>query len=144
MKKNLAAMLAGLIFSLGLVFSGMTLPQKIIGFLDVFGKWDPTLCFVMIGAISVHFILYRIIMRRSHPVLSTRWHLPHTKKITPRLVVGAASFGIGWGLAGYCPGPAITSLVSLQKGPFIFVFGMIFGMWMWDKLSRLYNSSVQK
>lgn len=128
MKKNMAAAVVGFIFSLGLGLAGMTNPQRIQGFLDVFGAWDPTLLFVMIGAVGLHFITYKIIRRRKSPLLTTEWHVPKNTKITASLVTGSALFGAGWGLAGYCPGPAVTSLASLQSAPFLFTGGMILGM----------------
>jgi uncharacterized protein len=130
----LASFAAGFIFALGLGISGMTRPEKIVGFLDVFGHWDPTLMSVMVGAISVHFFLNTLVKGRSSPLFSTHWHAPHRKEITPALVAGSIFFGMGWGLSGFCPGPAMVSL--------IFVFFMLLGMWLfgpfekWSKLKR--------
>jgi uncharacterized membrane protein YedE/YeeE len=118
----------GLLFALGLGISGMTQPKKVIGFLDIFGDWDPSLMFVMVGAILVHALSFLWIRRRPSPLLSTEFHLPKKREITPALVIGASMFGVGWGLAGYCPGPAITSLASLQRGPVLFVLAMLAGM----------------
>ncbi len=136
MKNNLSALIVGFIFALGLGISGMTRPEKIIGFLDVFGNWDPSLMFVMLGAIIVHFITYRLIRRRKKPLLSPAWHISEKTKITPSLVIGAALFGMGWGLAGYCPGPAITSLASLQLRPALFVIAMLGGMYAFKGLDQ--------
>ena len=95
----------GALFGVGLVLSGMTRADKVIGFLDLFGDWDPTLAFVMMGAIAMHLTLYRIILRRQSPLWGDRFHVPTRRDISPQLVVGAAIFGVGWGLGGYCPGP---------------------------------------
>lgn len=136
---NLSAWLVGFIFSFGLGISGMTDPQKVIGFLDVFGSWDPALIFVMAGAIGVHIFTYRLIRKRQSPLLSPNWHVPQKSKITFSLVVGSMIFGIGWGLAGYCPGPAIVSIASFQISPVIFVIGMMFGMFAFKWSSRWYK-----
>jgi len=136
MKKNIAIWLVGFNFALGLGLSGMTQPQKVIGFLDIFHNWDPSLMFVMLGSVLVHFISYKIIRKQPYPLFSKIWHIPEKKKITPSLIIGSTIFGIGWGLAGYCPGPAITSIASLQKGPIIFVFGMLLGMLIFKILDR--------
>lgn len=136
MKNSFAALIVGFIFALGLSLSGMTQPQKVIGFLDLFGQWDPSLIFVMAGAILVHFVTYRLIRKKSSPLLSSHWHVPTKKEITPALVIGSFIFGIGWALAGFCPGPAITSLASLQMTPFIFVISMIVGMFLFGVLDR--------
>ena len=128
MKSILSAGVVGFIFALGLGISGMTQPQKVVGFLDVFGNWDPSLMFVMIGSIAVHFILFRLIKKRGTPLFSSQWHLPTKTQITPSLVIGSVVFGVGWGLGGYCPGPALVSLGSIQARPFIFITAMIIGM----------------
>ncbi len=130
MKNSLSAWLVGFIFALGLGLSRMTQPQKVIGFLDIFGAWDPSLAFVMIGSILVHFISYKFILKRPVPLFSSAWHVPTSKEITPSLVVGSITFGIGWGLGGYCPGPAITSLASLQLRPIVFIISMLVGMFL--------------
>lgn len=136
MKNNLSAMTVGFIFALGLGISGMTNPQKIIGFLDVFGKWDPSLIFVMLGSIVIHFFFYKIIRKRESPLFSMDWHVPKKSQVTPSLIVGSIIFGIGWGIAGYCPGPALTSLASLHPRAVIFVLGMIVGMFIFKKLDQ--------
>ena len=128
MKNNFSALTVGFIFAMGLGISGMTQPQKVIGFLDLFGKWDPSLIFVMIGAIVVHAITFRVIRKKEAPWFSSEWHIPNRKDVTPALVGGSLIFGFGWGLAGYCPGPAVTSLASLDQRPVVFVSSMIVGM----------------
>lgn len=128
MKNNLISLFVGFLFALGLGLSGMTQPSKVVGFLDLFGAWDPTLIFVMMGAISVNLVVYRFVRKRKTPLFAKEWYLPHKKEITPALVVGSIIFGFGWGLGGYCPGPGLTSLASLQMRPLIFVASMVIGM----------------
>lgn len=127
MKALSAAFGAGVVFALGLVISGMTLPSKIIGFLDVLGAWDPSLALVMGGAVSVMFGAQRWILRTPKPRLSPMFLLPTRTDVDRRLVVGAALFGVGWGLAGYCPGPGITSLGGAREA-WVFVVSMLAGM----------------
>jgi uncharacterized membrane protein YedE/YeeE len=136
MKKNLAAGTVGFLFALGLGISGMTDPQKVLSFLDIFGKWDLSLAFVMIGAILVHLPLYRVIRRQRSLRLCSEWHIPENSKITPSLMMGAMIFGMGWGLAGYCPGPGITSVATLDSRPLVFVAAMILGMSLFKVLDR--------
>lgn len=128
MKAVLAAFAAGLVFAIGLALAGMTQPGKVVAFLDLFGRWDPSLAFVMGGAIAVYAVAYRLIRRRATPVLDPTFHLPTKTRIEPRLMTGAALFGIGWGIAGYCPGPALTSLASGSRSAVILVAAMIVGM----------------
>ena len=128
MKSSLAALGAGIVFGIGLGLSGMTQPAKVIGFLDIFGAWDPSLMFVMGGAVFVHFALARLIRRRDRPLLDTRFHLPTAARVDIPLVAGSVVFGIGWGLGGYCPGPAIVSLGSGAAAAFVFVGAMAVGM----------------
>jgi uncharacterized membrane protein YedE/YeeE len=120
----------GLIFGLGLVVSGMVNPAKVQNFLDIFGTWDPSLAFVMAGAVAVAFAGYRLASRNARPVLDDRFHLPETTAIDRGLVLGAAVFGIGWGLGGYCPGPAFTGVSLLAPGTIVFVPAMLVGMWL--------------
>jgi uncharacterized protein len=130
MKNAIAALAVGFVFAIGLGISGMTQPAKVVGFLDLFGSWDPSLIFVMVGAILVHFATYKIIRKRNSPLLSMQWHVPTKRDVTPALVVGSLLFGIGWGLGGFCPGPAMTSLASLEGRPAIFVVSMLVGMYL--------------
>lgn len=136
MKISLVSLLVGFLFSLGLGLAGMTQPEKIINFLNVFGDWDPSLIFVMVGGIAVHFVTYRWIRRRSSPLLTTKWHIPNKKEVTSSLVIGSLLFGIGWGLAGYCPGPAVTSLATFSLSPVVFVFSMIAGMFLFRLIDK--------
>ncbi len=136
MKNSIAALVVGFVFAIGLGLSGMTQPQKVVGFLDVFGKWDPSLIFVMLGAIIVHFVLYKLIRRRKTPRWAAQWNVPTKKDITLSLVLGSFVFGIGWGLGGFCPGPALTSLASFQVRPAAFVISMLVGMFLFRGLDR--------
>lgn len=128
MKGWVIAAISGAVFALGLVVSGMVAPGRVTAFLDVTGNWDPTLAFVMAGAICVHAPLARIVRRRSAPIFDTRFHLPERTKLEPRLVAGAALFGVGWGLSGYCPGPALVSLGSAAAPVLVFLGAMIGGV----------------
>ena len=128
MNAALSAFVAGLIFAVGLAISGMTQPGKVTAFLDVFGNWDPSLAFVMLGAIAVYAVLYRLIRRRAAPVFAATFSVPTRNDLDVRLIGGAALFGIGWGLGGFCPGPAVTSLASGQLSVIVFVVAMLAGM----------------
>jgi uncharacterized membrane protein YedE/YeeE len=131
-----SAFAAGLLFAGGLCLSGMTNPAKILGFLDLFGRWDPTLVFVMMGAVATHAVLYRLVTRRAAPLFAERFAIPSRKTVDAPLVVGSALFGIGWGLAGYCPGPAVTSLASGRGSALIFVGGMVIGLGLYSLFDR--------
>lgn len=132
----IVALAVGFIFAIGLGISGMTKPSKVVGFLDLFGDWDPSLIFVMAGAIGVHFLTYKVIRRRASPLLVPDWQVPTKTELTPALVIGAMLFGTGWGLAGFCPGPAMTSLASLQAKPLIFVISMLVGMYLFKLVDK--------
>jgi uncharacterized membrane protein YedE/YeeE len=131
------AFVAGLLFAVGLALAGMTQPGKVIGFLDVAGAWDPSLAFVMIGAIAVYFIATRLVKRRSAPLAGGGFHLPTRRDLEPNLLIGAGLFGIGWGLAGYCPGPGITSLGTGALPALTFVASMAVGMLLHEGAQRL-------
>jgi uncharacterized membrane protein YedE/YeeE len=124
----LVNLFAGALFGLGLAITGMVNPQKVIGFLDVAGDWDPTLAFVMGGALLVAIPAFRLIFKRPRPVLADEFELPTKKDVDTRLLAGATIFGIGWGLAGFCPGPAVTALASGLTPVFAFVAAMVMGM----------------
>lgn len=128
MRKNVVAFVAGVVFALGLGLSGMTQPARVIGFLDVFGAWDPTLAFVMGGAMLVYIAMYRLAMGRRAALLGGALQIPTRRDIDARLVGGALLFGAGWGLSGFCPGPALTSLASGEARVGIFVAAMSAGM----------------
>ena len=127
MKAFLLAAIAGALFAIGLTVGGMTLPAKVIGFLDVGGAWDPQLAFVMAGAIAVYALLLRVVRRRAAPLIADRFHWPTARAIDLRLAGGAALFGVGWGLSGYCPGPALASLGGGAPSAIVFVAAMIGG-----------------
>lgn len=119
----------GLLFGLGLVVSGMTDPAKVLNFLDLSGSWDPSLAFVMGGAVAVGFFGYRLVFRRQRPLVGECFHLPAKTRVDGRLVTGSLLFGAGWGLGGFCPGPALTSTGLLEPGTLVFVPAMLLGMW---------------
>lgn len=127
-KTLLSAFVSGLIFALGLGLSRMTDANTVLAFLDLSGDWNPALAFVMVGAIAVHLPFYRMIRKRERPLLAERFHIPTTNIIDKKLVLGAAIFGVGWGLGGYCPGPALVSLVSFDGATPLFVAAMATGM----------------
>ncbi|HVJ93355.1 MAG TPA: YeeE/YedE family protein [Labilithrix sp.] len=131
-----ASFAAGATFALGLGVSGMTKPAKVLGFLDLFGAWDASLAFVMVGAIAVHFVAYRLIMRRRSPLFDTRFHLPTRKHVDARLILGAALFGVGWALGGYCPGPGLVAAASGATSAVVFVVGMLVGGLIESAISR--------
>lgn len=122
----------GLIFGLGLVLSGMSNPAKVLNFLDFggigSGNWDPSLAFVMAGAVAVTFVGYEWVLKRPRPLLGEKFHLPGRQELDLRVISGPAIFGVGWGLAGFCPGPALTALGFGSRAAVIFVGAMIFGM----------------
>lgn len=131
MKRELVALASGLLFALGLGISGMTQPAKVIGFLDFAGRWDASLAFVMVGAIAVNLVVFRSLVRGRRASLSGEvFRLPTKRDIDGRLVAGAAIFGIGWGLGGYCPGPGLTSLATMGVGPLVFVLAMAGGIFL--------------
>ena len=110
MKKNIVALVSGMVFGLGLSLSQMINPNKVIGFLDVFGDWDPSLAFVMMGALMVAFISFKCILKRTAPILEDDFHISKRTEINKPLLLGSAIFGIGWGMSGYCPGPAVAGM----------------------------------
>lgn len=131
----LGALASGLIFGAGLVVSGMTNPAKVLGFLNVFGAWDASLMFVMMGAIGVHALLYRPIVGRKTPVAAAAFALPAVRRVDARLVIGSAIFGAGWGLSGYCPGPSVVALSSGSVSVLVFVAALLLGSFLasrWD------------
>ena len=126
--KNLVTLLSGLMFGFGLLLSGMANPAKVQNFLDLFGTWDPSLAFVMGGAIAVTMPGFWLVTRRSKPFFNDAFHLPTRTDFDARLITGAAIFGVGWGLGGFCPGPAMTALPLAAEGTLIFVATMLTGM----------------
>lgn len=134
------ALLAGLLFGLGLIVSGMTDPAKVIAFLDITGHWDPSLALVMGGAIMVGLVAFRVAGKRTHALLGEPMRLPTASKIDRRLILGAIAFGAGWGLAGYCPGPALASLLAFGEGSskaWLFALAMLSGMAIFEVMERV-------
>jgi len=137
MKRMLSALVCGAIFGAGLVIGGMTQPSKVVGFLDLFGNWDASLAFVMIGAIAVYFVAYHWSRKMPSPLLTADFSLPRRGDLDANLLLGAAIFGAGWGLGGFCPGPALTSLASGAPAVLIFVAAMVVGMYAYTWLTEL-------
>lgn len=130
MKVVLAALFSGTLFGAGLAWSGMTNPARVLGFLDVTGNWDPTLVLVMGGALAVSASLFPLVLRHPRPVLAELFSLPSKHDLDARLLGGAALFGVGWGLAGLCPGPAIAGLITGSPAILLFVAAMLAGQWL--------------
>jgi uncharacterized protein len=128
MKQTLTAFISGLIFGLGLLLAGMSNPAKVLDFLDITGAWDPSLAFVMLSAIAIGWIAFRYAAKRDNSLLNLTMHLPTTKHIDKRLVIGSAAFGIGWGLVGICPGPALVLVGSGNSKGLLFTLAMVTGM----------------
>ena len=141
----IAAFLCGLIFGLGLIISGMAAPQKVLNFLDIFGSWDPSLLVVMAAALLVSALGYAIATRRGSPVLAEECQWPNKTGIDAPLVIGAIIFGVGWGLAGLCPGPALVNLATLSPQVIVFVLAMAAGMLLhggWQKRHQRTRSDL--
>jgi uncharacterized membrane protein YedE/YeeE len=133
--RELAALVCGLVFGAGLLVSGMTNPAKVLGFLDVTGSWDPTLAFVMGGALGVNAIAWALTRRRSQPLFAEKFALPEERAVDGRLLAGAALFGVGWGLVGLCPGPALAGLLRAELPLYVFVAALLAG----TRLAQLYT-----
>lgn len=131
-----AALLAGLLFGLGLIVSGMVDPAKVLGFLDLAGAWDPSLALVMAGAVAVGAIGFATASRRSRSLLGAPMRLPVSRRVDRRLVLGSATFGAGWGLVGFCPGPALTAAGMAEPKALLFVAAMLTGMGLYEALER--------
>ncbi len=136
MAKVAWAYLSGLIFALGLGLSGMTRPSKVIGFLDLSGAWDPSLLFVMGGAIAVYAVAFRLVMRRRAPVAAPTFQVPPRRAPDRRLAIGAALFGLGWGLGGYCPGPGLVGAATGNVSALTFVASMVAGVFAYSILQK--------
>jgi len=139
MLRIIAALTSGVVFGIGLALAGMLNPAKVVGFLDIFGVWDPSLAFVMIGGIAVNLIGLRVVLRREAPLLCDRFILPTATTIDRPLVIGSLIFGVGWGLAGLCPGPVISSLMlnpsDMVAFALVLVAGLMLGRWVAPKLA---------
>ena len=141
---RLATSLAsGLLFGLGLIVSGMSDPAKVLNFLDIASNFDPSLAVVMGGAVAVTFVGFRWVFQRGRPVHSHRFHLPTSRSIDTPLAVGAAVFGLGWGLSGLCPGPAVTALPLFAGGTIVFVPAMLVGMWLARRLQTAWELAAR-
>ena len=136
MKTILSALLAGTVFGVGLTLSGMVDPNKVVNFLDVTGNWDPSLMFVLGGAVITTTIAYRFIFAQDKPLFDEDFHLPTLLKIDGKLLSGSIMFGIGWGLIGYCPGPAVASIGFRPEEPLIVVASMLVGMLLFRTIAK--------
>jgi uncharacterized membrane protein YedE/YeeE len=146
MKKHLdtlSSFIVGLIFGIGLILAGMTNPAKVIGFLDITGTWDPSLAFVMGGAILVAIVAFRFAKKRTANFLGGAMRMPTSDMIDKRLVIGSLLFGAGWGMAGFCPGPALTSIGTGNPKAVIFVIAMIVGMAIFELADRFWHQPRQ-
>jgi uncharacterized membrane protein YedE/YeeE len=132
----ITSLLAGLVFGIGLIISGMTNPAKVLGFLDLAGLWDPSLALVMGGAIAVGVLAFQVARKRSRSLLGDPMRLPSATQVDRRLLMGGLAFGVGWGLAGFCPGPALASLATGGAKPALFTVAMIAGMVIYELLER--------
>lgn len=135
--QKLSAFFIGLLFGLGLLLSGMTDPGKVQGFLDLAGAWDPSLAFVMGGAIAVAFFAFALAKQRTRSFLGGGMYLPKATEIDRRLVLGSLTFGVGWGLAGFCPGPGLVSMASGETKGLVFVLAMLLGMAVFESMERI-------
>jgi len=132
----IASLLAGLVFGLGLIVSGMANPAKVLGFLNLAGPWDPSLALVMVGAIAVGLVAFHVARKRTTSLLGAAMELPISRHIDRRLVLGSVLFGVGWGIVGFCPGPAIVALGMGQAKAVVFVVAMLFGMGIFELFER--------
>lgn len=133
--RYLTVFLSGLLFALGLGISGMTLPQKVLAFLDFSGdQWDPSLFLVMVTSAGTYLLLHRWVLARPRPIFEAKFYLPTTQDIDRRLIVGATLFGIGWGMVGFCPAPAVASLISGSGDALVFFVSMMAGMYVYGTL----------
>jgi uncharacterized membrane protein YedE/YeeE len=131
-----------LLFGIGLILSGMSDPSKVLGFLDLAGDWDPSLALVLGGAVLVGAMAFPFASKRSKSILGEVMHLPTATQIDRRLVFGSVTFGVGWGLAGYCPGPALASLAQGGLKPLLFVVAMLLGMGLFEVLERMKAKNI--
>ena len=130
--KDFLALISGIVFGTGLGLSQMIDRQRVLGFLDLAGTWDPTLLFVLAGAVAFTIVAFRFVLRRKTPLLADKFYVPSRNDVDGKLVLGAALFGVGWGLSGYCPGPGITALVLGSWNPVLFVLALVAGMFAFN------------
>ena len=136
MQRTLSAFIAGLLFGVGLAVSQMTNPLEVLGFLDVAGDWDASLMLVLGGAVTVTFIAFRFVLRRTEPIFDSQFHLPKLSTVDKKLIGGSALFGVGWGIAGYCPGPGLASLSTLNSEAIVFVATLLAGLLVYRASER--------
>ncbi len=136
MREIVTALVAGLVFGIGLTISGMVDPAKVLGFLDIAGDWDPSLAFVMLGGVVTAFVGFRLVGRRTMPLFAPAFPAEPDNTIDGRLLAGAALFGLGWGLVGLCPGPAVTALVLDSHPATIFFASVVVGMLVWRQIAK--------
>ncbi len=136
MKKNLVALFSGILFGLGLAVSEMVKPDKVLNLMDILGNWDPSLAFVMLGALAISLISFSLILKQTTPILETRFILSNRRQVDKPLLFGASIFGIGWGLSGYCPDPVVAALVSVNKEALIMIASMFVGFIVHKKLDQ--------
>ena len=139
MISHFMSIFAGILFALGLGISGMTQPQKVTSFLNFLGDWDPSLIFVMLGATVTYLVGHLVVLKRPAPILGSRFQLPTRRDIDRPLVLGSALFGLGWGMVGFCPGPALVSMVTGMDSVVIFVLAMGVGMYVFEVLEQRFN-----
>jgi uncharacterized protein len=133
--RNASALAAGVLFGLGLAISQMVNPGKVLGFLDIAGDWDPSLAFVMAGAVGVAMLAFRFVLKRKQPILDSEFHLSRMTKVDRRVLVGSGVFGLGWGVGGYCPGPGFAALSTGSVEAIVFVAGMALGSFLYQRLA---------
>lgn len=136
MKQSIFSLLMGLLFAIGLGISGMTNPKKVIDFIDILGKWDPSLAFVMGGAMGVFLLGYRLV-KIPKPFMDSHFSYPHKTKLDSSLIIGSAIFGIGWALAGFCPGPGIVAVVTFSNASIAFVLSMALGISVYHMANKI-------
>lgn len=135
----LVGIFTGVLFSIGLSVSGMVNPNKVLGFLDIAGNWDPALIFVMAGGVLVNTVLFKFILKRKNPLFDQSFSLPTSKDIDKRLIIGSALFGIGWGIGGICPGPGLANLFTLNPKVVVFVVFLVLGMFVFKWTDKLFS-----
>ncbi|MBL4831418.1 MAG: YeeE/YedE family protein [Aliivibrio sp.] len=137
------ALVSGLLFGFGMMISGMVDPNNVLNFLDLAGSWDPSLLFVMGGAVMVFMPIYLLVIKKmGRPLCHTEFHLPKKNKIDFRLVTGSLAFGVGWGIAGFCPGPVVTSLSSGNSTVYLFISTMLIGIWLGSIIANRSNPEL--
>lgn len=140
----LSSLAAGLLFGIGMIISGMINPEKVINFLDLTGAWDPSLAFVLGGAVIVGLPGFSLVRRQLKPLFHDAFHLPMRKDLDPKLAIGGGLFGVGWGLSGFCPGPAISAAPLFLSGTGLFLLAMLVGMWLAKLLEELITPSIEQ